>query len=277
MREYECCFISGDNTLISGAKLAAFRDSVRDPRFVDKWGVRWYEQIRPNTPYAVVMDPSGDGQGDDCAIQVWEIPSLLQVAEWNDNESDQDEQARMLRRILCKIDVLQNNDPNHNGINNTYYSVERNSIGIGIIRIIERVGEEKFPGWLIDSTAISMNARGESNKSAISAYRGLVTTNASKRRYAQELKQLIERNLFTVRSKFLSSQLKNFVRTGASWAAKEGSKDDIVLSGILMCHLIDEIRDQEPDLDDYIQVTVDEDYDPDDETHPDNQPMLPVF
>jgi hypothetical protein len=278
MREYECCFITGDNTLISGAKLASFRNTIRDPRFVDKWGTRWYEQIRPNTPYAVVMDPSGDGQGDDCAIQVWELPSMIQVAEWNDNEADQDEQARMLRRVLTKIDSLQNNDPNHGGANDIYYSVERNSIGIGIIRIIERVGEEKFPGWLIDGSEISMSTRGESTRGGgISAHRGLVTTNSSKRRYAQEFKQFIERNLFTVRSKFLSSQLKNFVRTGPSWAAKEGTKDDLVMSCVLMCHLIDELRDQEPDLDDYVKVHIEEDYDQDDLTHADNIPMLPIL
>jgi hypothetical protein len=278
LREYECCFVSGDNTLISGGKLASFRGSVRDPRFVDKWGVRWYTQVLPNTPYAVVMDPSGDGQGDDCAIQVWELPSMTQVAEWNDNESDQAEQTRMLRRVLKRLDQLQNNDPQHDGINNIYYSVERNAIGIGIIRVIEQVGEEKFPGWLIDGTERSISTRGESNRqTTISAHRGLVTSNSSKRRYAQEFKQFVERNLFTVRSKFLSSQLKNFVKTGPSWSAKEGSKDDVVMSCVLMCHLIDELRDQEPDLDDYVRPIIDEDYDEGDLNHPDNMPMLPVM
>lgn len=277
MREFECCFIGGDSTLISGPKLASFRSTVRDPRFVDKWGCRWYEQVLPNTPYAVVMDPSGDGIGDDAAIQVWEIPTLRQVAEWNDAEADQDEQARMLRRVLRKLVAMQEADPDHNGTMDIYYSVERNAVGIGIIRAIEYMGEENFPGWMVDASEVSLSTRGESNAPpGISKYRGLVTSNGTKRRYAQDLKQYIERNLFVVRSKFLSSQLKNFVKTGPSWKAKEGTKDDLVMSCVLMCHMIDELRSQEPDLDDYVRPLLD-DYDPDDMDHPDNQPMLPIL
>lgn len=277
MREFECCFIGGSSTLISGHKLSSFRVTVKDPRFVDRWGCRWYEQILPNTPYAVVMDPSGDGIGDDAAIQVWELPSMRQVAEWNDAEADQDEQARMLKRILQRINALQEMQDEHNGNVDIYYSVERNAVGIGIIRAIEYMGEENFPGWMVDASEISLSVRGESNGApSISKYRGLVTTNATKKRYAQDLKQYIERNLFTVRSRFLSSQLKTFVKSGPGWGAAEGSKDDLVMSAVLMCHLIDELRYQEPDLDDYVRPILD-DYDEDDETHPDNQAMLPVF
>lgn len=276
MREFECCFITGDATLISGAKLASLRSTVREPRFVDQWGCRWYEPIKPNTPYAVILDPSGDGIGDDAAIQVWEIPYLKQVAEWNDAEADQDEQARMLRRVLQRIHLIQDHDPEHDGICDIYYSVERNAVGIGIIRAIEYMGEENFPGFLIDATETSM-PRGETNRApVISKYRGLVTSNSTKRRYAQDFKQLVERNLITIKSKFLASQMKNFVKTGPSWAAKEGSKDDIIMSCVLMCHLIDELRYQEPDLDDYVRPLLDENYDPDDPNHPDNVPMLPV-
>ena len=275
MREYDCSFISGDATLISGGKLASFRMTTKEPRFVDKWGCRWYEPIRPNTAYAVVMDPSGDGIGDDAAVQVWSVPMLTQVAEWNAAESDQDEQARMLCRILMRIEALQNANPDHNGVSDVYYSVERNSIGIGIIRVIEHVGEEKFPGWFIDASEVSLSARGESNRaSGISAYRGLLTSNATKKRYAQDFKQFVERNLFTVRSKYLASQLKTFVKTGPSWAAKNGCKDDLVMSCVLQCHLIDELRSQIPELDEYVMPVI-EDYDPDDPNHPHNQAMIP--
>lgn len=274
--EFDCSFVSAEATLISGAKLASLRSTIREPRFVDKWNCRWYEHILPATPYAVVMDPSGDGIGDDAAIQVWEIPSMRQVAEWNDAVADQAEQTRMLSRVLRRIHALQNNHPDHNGINDIYYSVERNGVGIGVIRSIEAEDESRFPGYMIDSTETSMTVRGEKRgATGISKYRGLVTTNSTKRRYASDLKQFIERNLFLVRSKFLASQLKNFVKTGNSWKAKEGTKDDLVMSCILMCHMIDELRYQEPDLDDYIRPEMD-DYDPDDPEHPDNVVMLPM-
>ena len=278
MREYECCFIGSQSTLISGSKIASLRSTVRDPRFIDKWGMRWYENILPNTAYAVVMDPSGDGVGDDAAIQVWEIPYLKQVAEWNNAEADQNEQARMLKRTLSRINAIQENNPDHNGQTDIYYSVERNAIGIGIVRAIEHLGEENFPGWFIDASEISLSVRAESSMPpSITKYRGLITTVSSKRRYCQEFKQLIERNLLIVRSKFLASQMKTFVKSGSGWGAKEGTKDDIIMSAILQCHLIDEIRAIEPDLDDYVRPILEEEADPDDLTHPDNQALIPMI
>lgn len=262
MRDFECCFISGEDTLISGMKLATLRNTVRDPRFVDRWGCRWYEEILPNTPYAVVLDPSGDGVGDDAALQVWELPYLRQVAEWNDAMANQDEQVRMLKRVLNRLDIIQNNHVSHDGVDRIYYSVERNALGVGIIRALEFMGFELFPGTFIDASDISSSPRAESvREMKLSNYRGLHTTNATKKRYAQDFKQLIERNLFIVRSKFLSSQLKNFIKSKSSWGAKEGSKDDLVMCGILMCHLIDELRMQEIDLDDYVRPVIDEDDD----------------
>ena len=88
---------------------------------------------------------------------------------------------------------------------------------------------------------------------------------------------MVERNLFTPRSKHLASQMKTFIKHGESWGAKEGAKDDIVMGCVLMCHLIDEIRFHEPDLDDMIRSDVLEgDYDEDDWEHPDNMPFMPV-
>ena len=66
------------------------------------------------------------------------------------------------------------------------------------------------------------------------------------------------------------------MKSGASWGATEGSKDDLVMSAVLMCHLIDELRYQEPDLDDYVRPVLD-DYDEDDMDHPDNQAMIPMM
>ena len=87
---------------------------------------------------------------------------------------------------------------------------------------------------------------------------------------------VIERNLFIPRSKHMVSQLKTFIKQGQSWAAKEGTKDDIVMSGVLMCHLIEELRYFEPDLDDLIRPNLEPDYDPDDEDHPHNMAYTPI-
>jgi len=259
--EYECQFITTDNTLISGQKLATLNYFTRVPKFIDKWGCRWYEKIQPNTTYGVVMDPSGDGVGDDAAIQVWEMPTLKQVAEWNTNTADQNEQARMLKRVLQRLYYKQQENPDHDGSCNIYFSVERNAIGIGIIRLIEMMDERTFPGIFIDATIVSTTARGQKmGPVPWNRHRGLVTTPATKKRFAQDLKSLIERNLFTVRSEFLASQLKTFIKYGPTYKAKEGSKDDLVMSAILMVHLLEELRNLEDDLDDYISPIIEDDY-----------------
>ena len=124
-------------------------------------------------------------------------------------------------------------------------------------------------------TSVNVRGDGRSNGQP-NKWRGLLTNVSSKKRYCIELKNLIERNLFIPRSKHLVSQLKTFIKSGGSYAAKEGSKDDIVMSCVLMSMLIDEVRLHEPDLDDLIRPDMD-DYDPDDFDHPDNLPMLPIL
>jgi hypothetical protein len=277
LREYECAFVSGDATLIAPTKLATLKSVIRKPRFVDKWGMRWYEEIHPNQIYGVVLDPSEGIGGDDACIQVWEVPQMKQVAEWNNNYVDQPEQTKMLRRTLKRIFFIQMDDPEHTTGCQTYYSVERNGLGIGILNAIEYEDEQTFPGFLIDSTMTSVNSRGNGMSTAQpNKWRGLLTSQTSKKRYCIEFKNLIERNLFVPRSKHLASQLKNFVRSGQSFAAKEGSKDDIVMSCVLMSMLVDEIRFHEPDLDDIIRPDMDE-YEEDDFDNPDNMAMMPVI
>lgn len=261
-REYNCSFLSGDATLISPMRLATLKHHVREPKFVDRWGTRWYEEIYPNTAYAVTLDPS-EGVGlDDACIQVWEIPSLRQVAEWNSNKVDQVEQTRMLRRVLKRIYKMQRYHPSHDGSQSLiYFSVERNGQGVGIINAIMYEGEDTFPGYFIHGSTTSIHAKGASiMKDRIHKWNGLWTSPASKKRYALEFKSLVERGLFLPRSARLVSQLKTFVRTGSyGYTAKEGAKDDIVMSCVLMAHMIDELRYQEPDLDDLIRPDLVED------------------
>ncbi len=276
LREFECSFVSGDSTLISPMVLAGLRKFVKPPRFVDRWGCKWFEEIQPNMAYTVVLDPSEGIDLDDACIQVWEVPRLVQVAEWNSNQVDQIEQTKMLRRILKRLYMVQQNDPEHDGDVNIYYSVERNGLGIGILNAIELLDDASFPGWLVDSTQTSINVRGSGGgNEAVNRFRGLITSMSSKKRYATEFKSLVERGLFLPRSADLISQMKTFVKKGQSWAAKEGCKDDIVMGSILMCHLVEEVRYHEPDLDERVGVDL-SGYHEDDPMNPDNMPFLPI-
>jgi hypothetical protein len=254
-REYLCHFVGGDETLIDPAKLLELNGGVRRPRLVDRYGTRWWYDIEPNQAYAVCMDPSEGTGGDNAVIQVWSIPQLQQVAEWASNVCDQIEQTRMLVRIMRRIYEAQQDHPDHVGEGNLYYSVERNGCGLGILNTIIIEGEERIPGFLIDSSG---------NKK-----RGLLTTMNTKNAFAMELKKLIERGIFIPRSKLLVSELKNFVKKGPKFQGKGDSRDDAVMSCVLMCHLLEEVKYHEDMLEEAMHVDLLE-YDEDDENNPDN-------
>lgn len=261
-REFECIFSGTDDSLITPMVLMKLSQSVKKPRWVDRFGGYWYEQIKPNAAYAMMIDPSEGSGNDNSVIQVWEVPSLKQVAEWASNSADQIEQTRMIIRYLKKIFDDQQNDDNHNGQTEIYYSVECNGIGMGLINSIILEGEEKFPGYLIDSFG---------NKT-----RGIRTTHRSKLQFSMQLKKLIERGVFVPRSKHLISELKDFVKVGRSYESKPGSKDDRVMSCVLMLHLLDEVKHQMDGIEQVMHVPLVES-DPDDENNPDNMPMPPIF
>ncbi len=266
VREFECGFASADMTLIEPIRLLKLNAGVRKPRFVDRHGMEWFEEIRPNAVHAIVIDPSEGVGRDQAVVQVWSIPDLRQVAEWASTRADQIEQTRMLIRTMKRIYDTQSSDPDHLGDPEIYYSVESNGLGIGIINAIMLEGEEKFPGYLIDAES---NANG----------RGLRTTSTTKLQFVMQLKKLIERGLFKPRSKQLVSELKDFVRRGRGYEAKQGAKDDRVMSCVLMLHMLDELKYQVDDLEESMHVQLaHEERDPDDHDDGDEDvPLLPVF
>lgn len=241
-REFECRFISGDDTLIDGGKLLTLNAYVKKPVFVDRFKTYWYEHIKPNTIYGVMLDPSEGVGGDNACIQVFSLPDMIQVAEWAANEIDMIDQAKQLVRVLKRIDDEQQSHPDHVGESLLYYSIECNGVGHGIINVIIHEGEDLIPGYLVDS---------DGNKT-----RGIRTTNPSKRDYCVTLKAYIERSVFIPRSKGLVSELKTFVKRGKGYEAKPGGKDDRVMACVLMCHLLEELKYYEEDVQEAIEFSI---------------------
>lgn len=260
--EFECVFTGADDSLVSPMTLMRLSQLTKKPRGIDKFGGYWYERVKPNTAYAIVIDPS-EGRGrDNAVIQVWEVPSMIQTAEWASNTADQTEQTRMMIRYMKRIYDQQQSNPAHTIGNEIYYSAECNGVGMGIITSILTEGEEKFPGFLIDSSG---------NKG-----RGLRTTNTSKVQYCLQMKKLLERGLLVPSSKPLVSELKDFVKLGKGYEAKPGTKDDRVMSCVLMLQLIDELKYHVDGIESAVHVPLAE-HDPDDEDDPENQPLPPII
>lgn len=237
MREFECVFASGDTTLIDAIWLMRLNAYVRKPRLVDKHGTRWYHTIKPNKAYCVMLDPNEGVGGDNGVIQVWALPDMVQVAEWAKNDVNQLQQAKQLARILTKIDDELQSNPEQIGESSIYYSIECNGVGMGVVNMIANE-ESNLPGYFIDS---------DGNK-----VRGIRTTEPSKKEYSFRLKTMIERGVFVPHSKALVSEFKTFVKRGKNFSAKQGSKDDRVMSCVLMCHMLDELVYHEDGIEDLV-------------------------
>lgn len=71
--------------------------------------------------------------------------------------------------------------------------------------------------------------------------RGMTTTGKSKIKSCLVFKEMIERNTLKIKSKVLIAELKHFVRSKGSYAAKRGSTDDLIMATLIVVRLLEEI------------------------------------
>lgn len=244
-REHDCEFIINDETLIDSLVLTNMIGT--DP--IHKQGtVRWYKMPERGCTYIVALDPSLGTGGDPAAIQVFEAPSMIQVAEWCHNKSAIPQQIDILSGI-CKFIGEQIGDSN-----SVYYSVENNTLGeAALISIYER-GEENITGVFLSESKAHGNSR--------RFRKGFNTTQRSKLTYCSKLKTMVETDRLKVKSKLLVSELKNFIANGTSYAAKIGETDDLVMATLLAVRMATEIKNYLPELDNHMRDGSDQDIAP---------------
>jgi hypothetical protein len=248
-REHDCRFVVFEETLISSLKLAEM--SGIDPMM--KMGqARWYKKIDPRCTYVISLDPSLGTGGDFAAIQVLEVPSLIQVCEWNHNTTPVQSQVRIMRDICKYINEICLQAGASSSI---YYSVENNTVGEAALVAISEIGEETIPGLFLSEPI---------KKGHVRRFRkGFNTTHNAKIAACAKLKQLIETKKLTVNSKNLISELKTFVSQGISFAGKARSHDDLVMSMLLAVRMILILQDWDASIYEMIRETTGEidDYD----------------
>lgn len=223
LREHECQFITFEETLINPVKLSQI-ESIQPIRKTGQ--VRWYSEIRPEYTYVVALDPSMGTGGDNSAIQVIELPTLKQVAEWSNNKTPIEEQVRTLKRILEEIYSF--------GRPEIYWSVESNTLGEAALVVIRDTGEENFPGTMLHDHKNKLQGKGGRRM-------GFVTTNKSKLEACAKLKFLVESGKLKVNSKGLISELKVFVSRSNTYEARIGQTDDLIMALILAIRMTDYI------------------------------------
>jgi hypothetical protein len=246
-----CEFLVFEETLINSIKLAEMNGAA--PLF-NIGQSRWYKKPTSQYTYCVALDPSMGTGGNNAAIQVFELPSYEQVAEWSHNTTPIPGQIRVLSDI-CRYIA----DVTHNP-SGVYWSVENNGLGEAALLVINDFGEENIPGVFISEPI---------RKGHVRKFRkGFNTTHGSKVAANSRLKTMIESDKMKVNSKPLVSELKNYIAMGASYKAKSGQTDDLISATLLVLRMIDILKDWDPRI--YETFTQADHYD-------DYEPPLPIF
>jgi len=249
-REYGCEFLIFDETLLDSIWLA--NAQTNDP-IMNMGQVRWFSKLDKAATYAVALDPSMGTGGDFAAIQVFELPSYKQVAEWRHNTTAIPKQIQILKDICSYI-------YNECGATNLYWSVENNGIGEAALLVINDFGEENIPGYFVSEPI---------RKGHVRKFRkGFNTTHGSKIGACTRLKTMLENGKMNISSSALLSELKGYIASGNSFKAKPGETDDLISSVLLVIRMMSVLRDWDPRV--YDSFTTIEDND-------DYEPPMPIF
>ena len=229
-REIGCEFIIADETLIAPTRLIDL-DGI-EPVF-RQGQIRWYKKPEKGNIYIVALDPAVGTGGDNAAIQIYEANTTTQIGEWKHNRTDIPSQIKLIAQINKYI-VECTTQPD-----NLYYSVEVNGVGEAALVSLNEYSLANIPGSFLS----------EPGKKK----RGFNTTNKSKLAACSKFKTLVESNKLTINSRSLVTELKSFVASGGSYAAKIGESDDLVTSSLLVVRMLQNLSEYNYDLDSYIR------------------------
>ena len=230
-REYGCEFLVYDETLINSIKLSELVG--KEP--ITKLGqVRWYKKPIAGNIYLAALDPSLGTGGDYGAIQVFELPSMIQVAEWQHNVTPIQQQVKILRDILRYIQ----DEAGSASFNQIFWSCENNTVGEAALVVISQLGEETFPGLFISEPG---------RKGHVRKFRkGFNTTYSSKVSACSRVKFLIEEDKMKISSRPLISELKGYIASGATFKAKSGMHDDLIAALLLIIRMTVIVAEWDP-------------------------------
>jgi len=220
-REMEVEFIIADETLINPNTL--FELEGIEP--IERQGqIRWYKKPTKGNIYVIGLDPSLGTGSDPSAIQIFEANTTTQIGEWKHNKTVIPDQIKLITQITKYI-VECTNEPN-----NVYYSLENNTIGEAALISLQEYGEHNIQGIML-------------TESGVKKRKGFNTTHKSKLAACAKFKNLLETKRLKIHSKSLISELKTFVASGGSYAAKIGETDDLIMATLLIIRMIQHLGD----------------------------------
>ena len=222
LQEYETVFISSDSLLINSKTLLNMR--AVEPINTDM-GFRFWKEFNSVYTYYVAVDVAAGDGGDFSNIEVIEFPTNEQVAQFRSNKISPNSLYNAIKWIINKIITDGSKHTNGKIIPNVYWSFENNSVGQSISALY--YNDEHAP----ECTLISTNDRKP----------GIVTTGKTKAKGCAELKRSIERknNNLKINSHLTIVELKNYVGTKTSYAARPGATDDSIAALLIFGQMLE--------------------------------------
>jgi hypothetical protein len=221
-QECENEFLSSDSLLFNSIKLNSL--STKPPIMIDNGIAFWKEQIGGlGKTYLVGIDICKGSGNDFSTIEVLEFPSMEQIAEYRTNDILTHRFYDRVKYLLNKLSL-----PDKNGQRaEVIWSFENNGLGEAFAALYNVDDNPPEYAELVNSD--------QSGK-----HLGMVTTGKNKIISCLQFKSLVEKikNNLTINSNILLFEMKNFVASGGSYAAKAGATDDLISAMLIIMQLL---------------------------------------
>lgn len=234
-----CKWLSSKATLVDSRVIEAI--VTKEPIREDK-GLKIFVDSFIGRTISISIDPSEGVGGDNHCIQIFDTETLEQLAVYTNNT---DNQHMLTKKIIDIITLLFNN-----GAVEVYYGVENNGVGNGVLRLLESANNH----YLDRATMIS-----STDKDGIIRKSGISMTASSKRIGCAQLKQMIENLQLIINDPATKVELQFFIKSGNSFKAERGAKDDRVMSLVVTMLMFLELTVYEDTIDDAVNDIGDED------------------
>lgn len=260
LQEYECEFLSSDALLIDSLVLANLTPQIMKlkPEFEIN-DVKFWKRPQGGVSYLVGVDPATGSGEDFTVINVFEFPSMEQVAMFRSNTMSSATVYPILKNLLKFLERTGST---------VYFSIENNGVGEGLIALYEADENPPMASEMVSETGAKRV--------------GMTTTGKSKMRACLNLKELMEKGTIHIRSNILLQEMKEFTRRAGSYSARRGSTDDCVSATLITLRILEEISSFEQEAFDKLRATdeyswSEADVHHYDENDPDDAPMPGLF
>ncbi len=216
---HNCEFLSSDSLLFNSILLQAMRS---ENPIAEELGFKFWREFKTNTTYLVGADIGTGSELDFSVINVVDLETMEQVAEFRSNTINTNQLYSAIKWIMNKI--INDTRENIGKIPDIYWSFENNGVGQAISALF--YNDEKAPEAILLST---------NDKKP-----GFVTTGKNKIVSCMQFKKAVEGKVkpLKIKSKFLIEEMKNFVGNKTSYAAKEGATDDSIASMLVIMQML---------------------------------------